>query len=303
MRVFHELDNIAGIPLIMAKAERSLGIDSLSVCFPKNNYTSDILEERGNSPPAIIARIKKYVDKFDVFVFHFGSSLASESLADIPLLKKMGKAVVFYFHGCDIRQSEATIKKYKISACNECLPQRCNRNRDLARDVAFKYADRIWVSTPDLLEFVPRSELFVQPIDLSVFPYENRGGLPTPAKTEKTRIVHAPSDRALKGTKYIIAAIEALQREGLPVELLLLEKIPHAELVGKIREADFAVDQLLFGSYGTFSVELMAQGIPTICYLREDVKDIYPKDLPLVNANPETIKDVIRYMEENQDQW
>jgi glycosyltransferase involved in cell wall biosynthesis len=304
MRIFHGLYNIAGIPSVMARAERALGADSTSVCFPAANpgYLSDLVEEPGDQPGDHSRRFERYAFAYDIFVFHFGYSLALDALADVPLLKAMGKTVVFYFHGCDIRQSKETIRKYRFSACRECWPQRCNSNRDLALVTATRYADAIWVSTPDLLEFVPGSVLFPQPLDVrsTVFQPKDHGEA---SQQRGIRIVHAPSDRALKGTKYLVSAADSLRAEGVEVELDLVENVPHDRVFVRSRSADFSVDQLVAGSYGMFTLEMMVIGVPVICFLREDLIAKYPQPPPIVNADPSTIASVIRDVITRRAEW
>jgi glycosyltransferase involved in cell wall biosynthesis len=288
LRVFHGPYNTAGIPTIMARAERALGLDSKAVCFPSGffQFQPDIVLEPTTNPADILARFRTYADAFDVFVFHFGTSLANDSLADVPLLKQMGKKVIFYFHGCDIRQSKETIRKYEFSACKECWPQRCSRNRDTALDMAMRYADAVWVSTPDLLEFVPGAELFLQPLDIASLPLLN----PAPEAFPKMlRILHAPSDAQLKGTKYLQEATDALVREGFQVTLDLVHGVPYHEVLEHARQANLCMDQILQGAYGKFAAEMMASGVPVMGYLREDTLGSYEELPPLIQVRPDTI--------------
>jgi glycosyltransferase involved in cell wall biosynthesis len=294
-RIFHGLHNIAGIPSIMARAERKLGLASTAVCFPSAGfgYRGDIEESPTARRSVLTERFERHAEAFDVFVFHFGSSLANESLVDIPLLKRMGKRVILYFHGCDIRDSAETIRKYEFSACKVCRPRRCNANRELALEMAMRQADAVWVSTPDLLEFVPGAELFPQPLELERFPLRNAQADVIEAQGDPVVLVHAPSSAMLKGSRHVIRAAEAIRARGEPLELLLLQGLTHEELRSRIAGADIAVDQLLIGSYGMFAVEAMATGIPVICYLRDDLRDLYPELPPLLSANPLTIEQTI----------
>ena len=295
LRIFHGLHNIAGIPSILARAERKLGLASQSICFANGRfgYVADVEEELTTQRSALTDRFKRYADQFDVFVFHFGSSLSDQALVDVPLLKQLGKKIVFYFHGCDIRDADQTIRKYEFSACKVCRPRQCNRNRDLALEMACGYADAIWVSTPDLLEFVPGAELFLPPVELEYFPYQSGSVRRDASIAGSPLLVHAPSSSLLKGTQYLIDAVETTRASGGSLELMLLQGFSHAEVKIRLARADFAVDQLLIGSYGLFAVEAMATGIPVICYLRNDLLDRYPEKPPIVIATPSTIRQVV----------
>ena len=101
-------------------------------------------------------------------------------------------------------------------------------------------------------------------------------------KNRKLRIVHAPSDPKVKGTEYVIKAVEELKNEGYKIELDLVKNMPHQEAVEHYKRADIVVDQLLVGWYGVFAIECMALGKPVCVYIREDLKSYLPTPRPLV---------------------
>jgi hypothetical protein len=110
--------------------------------------------------------------------------------------------------------------------------------------------------------------------------------------------VHAPTDRTVKGTRYLLAALEQLRGEGIAFELDLVEGVPLEATRERYARADLAVDQLLAGWYGAFAVDAMALGTPVVAYLRQDDLDGIPAamraELPIVDATPDTIADVLR---------
>ena len=67
----------------------------------------------------------------------------------------------------------------------------------------------------------------------------------------------------------------------------------HQEAMRIYAEADIIIDQLLSGTYGMLSVEAMAMGKVVIAYIRDDLVSKFPKDLPIVIANPDNIHSVI----------
>jgi hypothetical protein len=279
----------------LAQAQRSLGYDAEAVCRPTGLFQFPVDREFPSGNPVGLARL---VWQFDVFHFYFGESLSGPNLIDVPWLKQIGKRVFFHFCGCDIRDSKQTIAQYATSACAECWPQLCSENREAAREAALRYADGIFVSTPDLLEFVPGAELLLQPVDVPQLTLlanaarekarSIKGG-----RNRPLRIAHGPSNRQIKGTRYVIEAVESLRSQGLDVELILIEKMAHADAMALCATCDLAVDQLLVGAYGQFAVETMMLGLPTICYLRDDVVRHYPADCPLIHATRETLSDCI----------
>jgi glycosyltransferase involved in cell wall biosynthesis len=151
--------------------------------------------------------------------------------------------------------------------------------------LVFERSDRVLVATPDLLEWVPGAELVTQAIDL-----ESVDAPPPPRERPEPYVVlHAPSDRLIKGTRYVEAAVARLQAAGYPVQLRLMHGKPHSEVRRALAEADIVVDQLLMGWYANFSIEAMASGRPVIAYIRDSLKQVAGYEPPILSANPETI--------------
>ncbi len=59
--------------------------------------------------------------------------------------------------------------------------------------------------------------------------------------------------------------------EQLPVELDIVEGVPHEEARDRYARADIVVDQLNAGWHGVFALESMALGKPVVTYLKPDV--------------------------------
>jgi hypothetical protein len=124
--------------------------------------------------------------------------------------------------------------------------------------------------------------------------------------TRTITILHAPNHTAIKGTQFFIKAVEDLKAEGYSVELKLVQKMPNHELRKLIRAADIIADQLVIGCYAMFAIEGMAAGKPVLCYLREDLRELYefaglidPGEIPLVNCDHQTVKESIRHLLDN----
>jgi glycosyltransferase involved in cell wall biosynthesis len=311
MKVFHGPINIGGIADTLSLAERNLGVESLSYCLPAKylGFQSDhLIKDNGyRHLSARIELLKFLLTKaweFDVFHFYFGQSLTFNQLWDLPLLKSLGKSIFFYFHGCDIRNSKQVISRYDINACKEHWPMECNPFRRKTIENAVKYAKGIFVSTPDLLEFIPESKWLPQPINLNHYSQirddrEDSDNIGKPI----IKIAHAPSNRKIKGTLYLERAIKRLQDDRLPVELMIIENVSHDEALAKLKLADIVIDQLLIGAYGTFAIEMMALGKPVVCYIRDNLRDIYPQDLPIISSTPATIESEIKKLIIYRESW
>ncbi|MEW6096969.1 MAG: hypothetical protein AB1567_10690 [bacterium] len=120
-------------------------------------------------------------------------------------------------------------------------------------------------------------------------------------KNKTIKILHVPNHKNIKGTKYFIKAIEELKSEGYNLEFIMVQRVPNSEVKKFISEADIIADQLVIGWYAMYAIEAMAMGKPVICYLREDLYNLYIEEgliekdeIPLINANIFNIKDVLR---------
>lgn len=116
------------------------------------------------------------------------------------------------------------------------------------------------------------------------------------------RVLHAPNHRAIKGTQALLEAIETVRREGLEVELVLLERVPNSEIRAAMEDADLVADQFVIGWYAMFAIEAMSLGKPALCYLRTDLIDLYvkagliePGEIPLVNTVAGGIAERLRW--------
>ena len=89
-----------------------------------------------------------------------------------------------------------------------------------------------------------------------------------------------------------------LQSEGVEFDFEIIEGLSHKDALKTYERADLLIDQLLIGWYGGLAVELMAMGKPVICYIREEdlvfLPDGMRQDLPIINANPENIYEVLK---------
>ncbi len=235
---------------------------------------------------------------YDVFHLYFGNTLLPPPYPDLLLLRALGKRIIFHFCGCEVREREVNLRKYSLSGCIDCVTRQCLE----LKHPPLSSADELFVATPDLLEFAPGAHLLPGPVDLSQWTPKVLSQRPV-SKSEPVRIVHAPTDRHIKGTRYLVAAVERLKSAGYALELDLLEGLTHKQVQILSRRADIAVDQLMMGAYGTFSIEMMAMGLPVVCRIRPELRKYYPIDLPLVTAEPGNIYEVLESLITQPGSW
>lgn len=116
------------------------------------------------------------------------------------------------------------------------------------------------VSTIDLLADAPRAwwapHLFDLPAVAAIRQREYQPG------RRRLRIAHAPTNRAVKSTRYVLAVLERLAAR-YPIEVDLIERAPWAECMARKARADLVVDQLVLG-YGLNAIEAWAMGVPVV---------------------------------------
>jgi glycosyltransferase involved in cell wall biosynthesis len=114
-----------------------------------------------------------------------------------------------------------------------------------------------------------------------------------PSDNPRPLVVHAPSSREKKGTQFVIEACAQL-----PVDLDIVEGVPHDVARERYARADIVVDQLNAGWHGVFALESMALGKPVVTYLKPDVVERsaegYGIRIPIVPATRETLVDALR---------
>ncbi len=268
LRVTHAPVNIAGIPWENVQALKRKGIDARLVVFERGRLHPEAdwsLDRHGGLPQRLaqqFAAFAKLAPRTDVFHFYFGLTLIPKSV-QFPLLRLLRKKSVFHYLGSDIRGKTPA-------------------------QLAFgKRADAEIIGSYDAIRWVPEAHVIPPGLDLTPF-------TPVPpSDNPRPLVVHAPSNRERKGTRYVIEACEEL-----PVELDIVEGVPHDEARERYARADIVVDQLNAGWHGVFALESMALGKPVVTYLKPDVVERsaqgYGIRLPIVPATKETLVDVLR---------
>lgn len=299
--------NYGNASWILSRAERKLGYQSDAVVFkinrfyPKNyDYYFDCQDF---TVPNIVNRalfLKRALNNYDVFHFNAGTTILDYSLlgfnyADLSILKKAGKKIVVTYQGSDARQKDYFIEHFGWGPYSSPYTWRdklADNNKRLRIEKMAKYADYIFCYNPDLMHILPRKTEFIPYPSVDIHAIK-----PAPLqKKNQIMILHAPSKRDVKGTDIIISTIKKLAKK-YPLELILIENMPHDKALEYYQKADIAIDQLEIGWYGGFAVETMAMGIPTVCFLRKsDLRQFVPfqKEIPVVNADKNTLEKVLQ---------
>jgi glycosyltransferase involved in cell wall biosynthesis len=206
--------------------------------------------------------------------------------ADLPALRRARIKVALLAHGSEIRHPGAHLERHPESAfrdtpddLRERLTTVAERNRRIAEESGLP----LYVTTPDLLDDVPFATWAPLVVDVD-------GWLCDRPVLERARpvVLHAPSNRWTKGTDRLLPGLQELHDRRI-IELRLVEGLPYSEMRRLVQDADIVVDQLVMGTYGTFSCEGMAAGRAVVAYLSEGVHRAVGIQPPIVNATPTTL--------------
>ena len=96
---------------------------------------------------------------------------------------------------------------------------------------------------------------------------------------------HAPSDRLIKGTAAITAAMERA-----PVRPRTVTGVPRDVVLGEVARADIVVDQLNAVTSGVFALEAMALGKPVLTEFDREQLAPFARDTPLVPVTAESLE-------------
>ncbi len=300
LKILQGLSEVAGQNSYAVLGLRSIGEDAETVIYYRHpfDYAFDkclnINKGKKIAYPLYAAKLFCFfisaLAKYNVFHFHFGHSILNNF--DLPFYKLFNKKVFFEFHGSDLRDyrryCELTGTPYEPE--NETLPKLHRRN-----EVICKNADGIILHDDELIKYLPEkcSPVYVVPLRMDVEKFD----VVYPSDSnESIRIVHAPSSRAGKGTKYVLEAFEELKKVYDNIELVLVEGKTQKEAFEIYKTADIIVDQLFTGTYGVFAVESMSMGKPVITCISKEMEELLPEDLPIVSANIYSIKDKLELL-------
>lgn len=298
-RILHLPWNTGGNPVGLSRGERDLGLESDVAVMEMHEfgYEADIDIGAGGAQ-TLRTRTRKArfllwaARRYDVFHYNFGGTLfvrlsGGRFRSEVPWLKRRGKVVLATFQGDDARPPSENPHGPQDPGYLEMQRLWQAPRRRLMLD----HADRVFFVNPDLRRWLPGAEF--RPY-ASVDP--RRVERRPPPEGDEVVVVHAPSDRGVKGTERVIESVEALRSEGLPVRLDLVEGVQHREAMERFARADLAVDQLNLGWYGGFAVEMMAIGRPVVCRIseREPGDNPFGERLPIVRSDAASLPEVLR---------
>lgn len=297
MIILHGTIEIANQMNTLTKGLKYLGMEAKTINYYPNylgyqsDYTYDILREKNiNKVNRDLIKIsEKAINENDIFHFHFGTSLTIDH-SDLPILQENGKKVFMHHWGSDVRMYSKAVKINKYIRV-KTMDEESIKNK---LKVLSKYIKNCIVADYELYEYVKdyyeKVHMIPQIINLDRWEVAEEH-----LNNKKTLIVHAPTDPVIKGTDYIINTINKLKNK-YDFDFILVKNMPHEQARQIYRRADIIIDQVMIGIYGVFAIEAMAMGKPVITWISDYMKEKYPKDLPIVSANPDNLEEKLKML-------
>jgi hypothetical protein len=299
-------------PYMISRALRAEGLKS--DCFMLNVGMGEGILNVGwdYAMPANLSPLKRWLlehyylwtvlARYDVIHSHFKTFLSHNGW-ELRYLQRLGKVLVFHSRGCDVRHRSLNMRlQPELNCCQECEYPEGSCDTDYQRQqvgIMRKYGTLFFVTTPDLLDFVPGSEHvpFIHPVGVN---FESI--VPAVRQDESVfRVVTSSNHHGVDGTRFIRAAVERLQREGKAIELIEVNQMAYHAALAVYKSADVYVGKLRMGYYNNANIETMMLGVPNMSYIRDDFRGIAP-DCPIIVTTPNTVYDRLAYYIDRRDE-
>lgn len=217
---------------------------------------------------------------------------------DLPLIRQKARLMSYYALGCDeiglIRRND----KLPYSPCAGCLKYDATLGEDCERSLNPRWeksnalvARHFDFGASSMMEYDHTSDLFAQeafarisfPVDIDDIAY-------SPARNRaRPLVVHTPTRRGFKGTKFVIEAVEKLRLVRDDFDFHIIEGLSYDEYVRSIVDADVVIDQIFSQSPGMNGLEMMAAGKVVMTGATEIGKSFTPAmaRIPAFDASPD----------------
>lgn len=228
----------------------------------------------------------------------FGRLLGRSVAAQVGALAERGVNTAFLAHGTDVRlpSSHMVRQKWSHYADPAIFAPRAETIAQRNIDFLLDSGRPLFVSTPDLLVDLPSATWCPVVVDAARWASERE------EHAGPLRVAHAPSVGTVKGTDLVLPALTKLVADGI-ISLDIVHGVASAEMPAVFARADIVLDQFRVGSYGVAACEAMASGCIVIGHVTSDVRSEIARqtgrELPIVEATPETIEAVLRGLAED----
>jgi len=337
LRIFHGPIPVVGLPWVFSRAQRKLGHTSDYVLFDtldsewllegwdKNlRLTKKLINRRSFGINAAFrqARVGKFVlnclKDYDVFHFYSGWSLFPgrekscplfPRYRDLPILRLLGKKIVFYHIGCKDSKLRTNFSKHDPCLCRVCkvgLSGLCvDKETALRCSIERKYGHAVITGIPDMSDFDQESIYVPATIDADIWKFKENGNGTTAGTIKIIQVAGNLDLRGdVKGVGYTAQAVKRLKDSGYNIDFTMVDRVPSRSMPSVIGKADIVVDNLLYGWYGLTGIEAMALGKPVVAYLREPWLQFHCEQFPrppIVEAHPQDLFNILKQLISKED--
>jgi hypothetical protein len=313
MKILHVAPlNVAGVPFSMVDMQRRFGHDARLVTLHRNafGFPEDICLDL----PLPRGRTARLWRDFKRTAQQNSLNISGRNPDTfLPIYRPQNVFERIYFRWDDLRRSSHVHRAVREFVLNEFDVIHYDGGLDLFRDarlakewkrggkkivchymgsdlrvrgihrVMDELSDLNLTNESDHLLRHPNIHYIYLPFDSSPFSVRTK-------ENKRLRIIHSPSNRAMKGTHLILPIIERL-RKVRDIEFVLAEGMSHADVLAIKQTCDIAIEQVgnLGGTgYGRNSLESLSMGIPTVTEMTSDYLAWLPEN-PFVLASADTL--------------
>lgn len=297
LRVLHAPTNPAGQATAFRDGLRELGVRSDVMTLSRNDfsYPEDYclemqtlsgrrLRKRRRMRAATWAALH-----YDVLHFHSGKTIMKDA-SELRPYRMARKTLVMTYWGSDARLysiADSRNPYFRLMGDDPAA-------EPLRRLGMERMARSFPVATVPDVELREHVEPYFDRVEVIPVGLRTKDVIPMfVEETPEPLVVHTPSRRDFKGTRFVLEAVETLRRRRVPFRFELVEGVSNERAREALARADVLVDQLLLGICGMAGLEAMAYGKPVVTYLREDLQGMYSDGFPAVHATKETLPDVL----------
>ena len=210
--------------------------------------------------------------RYDAFVFLAGKTLTNTSF-ELLLMRVLRKPVVVIFLGSDSRPPyiNGAWTMSTVAAMRRATLRQKRKVHRIERQAT------ACVNAPGTSHFHERPVInwFALGLPRDVSAVAQVAVEVRELSAMSLKIVHSPSNSAVKGTALIQAAVERLQQRGVQIELVTLTGLSNETVLTALRRCDLVIDQMYSDTpMAGFAAEAALLGKPTL------VGGYFARDMP-----------------------
>jgi hypothetical protein len=236
---------------------------------------------------------QKALKECDIFIFFWETFHRDHS--DLAELKRAGKKVFNVFVGDDARWYYGMKQEFESY---HMLPMEYDKSYDYSvkgLESRLKLLRNAEAHADFIFSRLDQAQIELRPYYRWNMMVNSKKFIHRPQQREIPIVAHAPSNRAIKGTKTVLEVFDRLKKEGLNFEVMLIENVPNAKAIEMFGSADILIDQLYCPGTGKLSTEALASGTIVMSHMAYDrYPQKNPQECPIIDANTLNLYDQLK---------